>query len=100
MLKRFLGNTIKDILQNKYITGKIDVLNESSFHSRGENSHFKVFIVSDSFKDKNPLQRQREVLKELQEFWNKGVHSISVFAYTEDEAPSKVPASPRCVNKK
>lgn len=98
MLKRFLGNLIKEKLKSKFTTGNIEVLNESSFHSRGENSHFKVSITSDSFKGKNPLERRREVLKELQEFWDQGVHSISIFTYTIDESPSKIPASPRCIN--
>jgi BolA protein len=98
MLKRFIGNLIKEKLTNKFPTGIIEVLNESKFHSKGENSHFKVVVTSDCFKGKSPLERRREVLKELQVFWDQGVHSISVFTYTIDESPSKIPASPRCVN--
>ncbi len=38
----------------------LNVINESHMHSRGEESHFKVIVVSEQFIGQRLLQRHRK----------------------------------------
>jgi BolA family transcriptional regulator, general stress-responsive regulator len=78
----------------------LDVLNESHRHHVPPNSetHFKVVIVSDSFVDKRPLARHREVNQALAFELENGVHALSINTYTQAEwqALEVVPRTPNC----
>ena len=99
MIKRFLSNLIKNKLLQSFETDMVEVINESQLHSKGLNTHFKVVVVSDEFVNKGLVVRQRMVNKALNEFWDQGVHSISIHAKTMEEAKEKVLKSPFCMNK-
>jgi BolA protein len=99
-VKRFLGNAIRQKLLKRWREENVFVENDSHLHSRGENSHFRVVVVSDEFLGKGPVERRREVFKCLDEFWKIGVHSISVSAFTLEEFQGKIPGPTGCINKK
>ncbi|OMJ89993.1 hypothetical protein SteCoe_7784 [Stentor coeruleus] len=99
MIMRFLSKRIEEVLRVKFTPEVLEVVNESQLHDKGENSHFKILIVSDAFKNKSLVQRHREVNSSLKEFWDNGVHSISVHAKTLEENTGRIPKSPYCKNK-
>ena len=98
-LARFLTTLIKDRLQTKWLDATVQVFDDSHLHSRGANSHFRVLVVCDQFEGKGPVDRRKEVFKALNEFWNQGVHSISVSTFTVKEFDGNVPGTVGCVNK-
>ncbi|OOV88655.1 BolA family protein [Oceanospirillum linum] len=76
------------------------VENESHKHSRGENSHFKLTLVSDVFTGLRPVQRHQKVYGVLSAELEAGVHALAIHAYTPEEWQSRgedVPASPNCL---
>ncbi len=65
----------------------LEVLNESASHNvpAGSESHFKVVLVSDVFRDKTLLARHRLVNELLGDELNGPVHALSLHALTGDE---------------
>lgn len=52
----------------------------------GEDCNFEVYVVSDTFKDMNTLQRQRPILALFQEELASGkLHALGVKAKTPEE---------------
>ncbi|XP_076754472.1 DNA-binding transcriptional regulator BolA [Xylocopa sonorina] len=74
----------------------IEVINESHMHNvpKGSETHFKVVVVSDSFKDKSLIQRHRMVNKLLETELEGGVHALSIVAKTPDQWKDKDNVSP------
>ncbi len=67
----------------------------------GSETHFKVVVVSDKFKEiKTPIQRHRSVNDILKEELNSGVHALSIVAKSPDQweamGKPKVDPSPKC----
>ena len=58
---------MEEKLRIKFNPTHLQILDESKNHSRGKNSHFKIAIVSDLFKDLNTRERHQEVYKCLNE---------------------------------
>jgi len=79
----------------------LDVIDESSMHSKGEESHFKVVVVSASFAGLSPVKRHRLVNQAAEAVFADGLHALSIFAKTPDEwdaSTDKAPmASPACL---
>ncbi len=79
----------------------LEVINESHMHNvpEGSESHFKVVIVSDAFKDKMLIARHRLVNKALQEELSGGIHALALHTMTMDEWFEKgnAPESPPCL---
>lgn len=79
----------------------LEVVNESHMHNvpEGSESHFKVVIVSDIFKDKMLLARHRLVNKALEEELAGGIHALALHTMTMEEWFEKgnVPESPPCL---
>ena len=80
----------------------LEVVNESSRHSvpPGSESHFKVTVVSDSFKGVGLLARHRAVHRLLVDELANDIHALAVHAYTPDEWRAKTgdaPMSPPCL---
>ncbi|CAM4034782.1 BolA family protein [Pseudoalteromonas byunsanensis] len=78
----------------------LNIVNESHMHSRGEESHFKVVVVSEEFVGKRLLQRHRKVNEVLQRELANHIHALSIHAYTPDEYSEKagqIPDSPGCL---
>lgn len=79
----------------------LEVINESHMHNvpEGSESHFKVVIVSDAFKDKMLIARHRLVNKALEEELNGSIHALALHTMTMEEWFEKgnAPESPPCL---
>ncbi|MBD1580823.1 BolA family protein [Pseudoalteromonas sp. S16_S37] len=78
----------------------LNVVNESHMHSRGEDSHFKVVVVSEEFAGKRLLQRHRKINEILKDELANHIHALSIHAYTPDEYSERAgqtPDSPNCL---
>lgn len=92
--------TIESKLTDQLSPVVISVENESHKHSRGENSHFKLTLVSEVFAGLRPVQRHQKVYGVLGDELESGVHALAIHAYTPEEWQSQggeVPASPNCL---
>ena len=93
---------IEHTLSDNFDLSHLEVINESHMHS-GPNtdSHFKVILVSDEFKDVKLVQRHRRINELLKFELENGVHAISLHLFTKDEWKEKeeyVKDSPPCAN--
>lgn len=75
-----------------------EIENESDSHSgpKGRESHFKVLVISDYFKNKTRVERQREVMDLLAEELKTSVHALSLRLLTSDEAHKRGFKTPDC----
>ena len=93
-------------LTNALAPVHLEVVNESYKHNvpKGAESHFKVFVVSESFDGKNMLARHRLVNSVLAEELEHGVgmggiHALSIQAKTPsqwNEGGAKMHSTPNC----
>ena len=62
-------NTIKNLLLSEFSPSVLKIVNESYMHNvpEGSESHFKLVIVSDEFKNLSNVKRHQEVYKVLSE---------------------------------
>ncbi len=77
--------------------------NESHMHSRGQDSHFKVLIVSDVFEGLSRVERHQKVNAEAQEEFDLGLHALAIRALTPAEFEKMNPEdfkSPACAHTK
>jgi BolA protein len=92
--------TITKKLDEAFSPEHLEVINESHMHNvpEGSESHFKVVIVSDQFKDKLPLARHRLVNKALEAELSGGIHALALHTLTMEEwfEKGKAPESPLC----
>ena len=87
-------------LTSEFETEYLQVENESHLHNvaPGSESHFKVTIVSDSFKDQVLIKRHRMVNKALQQEMQQ-IHALALHTLTPDEWQARagnVADSPHC----
>jgi BolA protein len=79
----------------------LEVINESSGHNvpAGSESHFKVIISADYFREQSAVKRHQAIYAELAEELKTSIHALSLFAYSADEwdAVKNVPQSPKCM---
>lgn len=96
-----IQQTITKKLQEEFHPEHLEVINESSMHNvpEGSESHFKVVIVTDEFKEKMLLARHRLVNKVLEDELNGGVHALALHTMTMEEWFKKggAPDSPKCL---
>jgi len=95
-----IQTTIESKLASEFDTEFLQVENESHMHNvaPGSESHFKVTIVSDSFRDQVLLKRHRRVNHALQAELRQ-IHALALHTLTPDEWRSRegeVAASPKC----
>jgi BolA protein len=68
----------------------VDIEDEGHLHighaGAKSGGHFKLNIVSESFKDKSTIERHRIIYKCLSDLMNTEIHAISIKAKTKDEA--------------
>jgi BolA protein len=91
---------IENKLASEFDTDFLQVENESHMHNvaPGSESHFKVTIVSDSFRDQMLIKRHRRVNHALQAELQQ-IHALALHTLTPDEWRARegiVEASPRC----
>ncbi len=98
--------TITTKLNNAFSPEHLEVINESFMHNvpAGSESHFKIIIVCDDFKDKMLIARHRLVNKVLQDELGKeqsegGIHALALHTMTMEEwfKKDKVADSPECM---
>ena len=70
---------IKTLLEKTYSPVVLEIQNESDMHSgpKGRESHFKVLIVSDFFKDLKLIERQKHVYQTLADVMPR-IHALSL----------------------
>jgi len=77
----------------------LKVINESYMHNVPKNAetHFKVVIVSEEFKDLPLIKRHRKVNDLLKTELQSGVHALSIVAKTPDQwTDEEIEPSPTC----
>jgi len=101
-----IQETITTKLNNAFSPEHLEVINESFMHNvpEGSESHFKIIIVCDDFKDKMLITRHRLVNKVLQDELNKeqsegGIHALALHTMTMEEwfKKGKAAESPECL---
>lgn len=81
----------------------LEVVNESYQHNvpAGSESHFKVLVVSESFRNQPPIKRHRMVNAAVKaELNDHFVHALSIVAKTPDQwqpAADALTPSPACL---
>ena len=93
---------IEHTLRDNFQLSHLEVINESHMHS-GPNTetHFKVILVSEEFKDVKLVQRHRKINELLKYELENGVHALSLHLFTMDEWKEKdeyVKDSPPCAS--
>ena len=95
-----MQQTITSKLQQALSPEHLEVINESHMHNvpEGSESHFKVVVVSDKFKDKMLVARHRMVNKALEEELKAGQHALALHTLTMEEwfEKGKTAESPPC----
>ncbi len=101
-----IQETITQKLTDAFAPEHLEVVNESHMHNvpEGSESHFKVLIVCDEFKDKMLIARHRLVNKILdmelkQDKSEGGIHALALHTMTMEEwfIKGKAPESPECL---
>jgi BolA family transcriptional regulator, general stress-responsive regulator len=93
---------IINLLTSAYSPLKLEIENESDQHSgpSGRESHFKVLIVSDFFKDMKLVERQKHIYLTLKNLMPR-IHALSLRALTVDQMEkSQDFQSPSCAKGK
>ena len=92
--------TITHKLDKAFSPEHLEVIDESNMHNvpEGSESHFKVVLVSDSFKSKLPVARHRMVNKVLEDELKGKIHALALHTMTMEEWFKKgnAPESPPC----
>ncbi len=92
--------TIQQKLETEFDTSFLSVENESHMHNvaPGSESHFKVTIVSDRFRDQMLIKRHRMVNKTLEQELQQ-IHALALHTLTPEEWQARegaVADSPKC----
>lgn len=89
-----VAGTIKTKLMEALSPSRLELVDESHLHAghagarpEGE-SHFRLLVVSDQFKNRGRLERQRMIYQILGDLMATDIHALSIKALTPDEAPS------------
>lgn len=75
----------------------LEVLNESYMHKHGNESHYKVIVVSDCFAGLSSVKRHQHVYAAVGDIMGH-LRALAVHTYTPQEWQHKgqAPASPNC----
>lgn len=75
----------------------LEVLDESHMHSRGQETHYKVVLVSALFEGLSAVRRHQRIYACLAELMP-SVHALALHTYTPAEwaAQGQAPDSPTC----
>lgn len=95
-----MQQTITSKLEKALSPEHLEVINESHMHNvaEGSESHFKLIIVSDEFKNKMLIARHRLVNKALEEELKGSIHALALHTMTMEEwfEKGKAAESPPC----
>ena len=99
--------TIEAVIEEKLLAAfspfHLDVINESHQHNvaPGNESHFKVIIVSNNFDGERLIKRHRAINAILATELAEKIHALALHTYTEKEwnnyYADNTPLSPKCL---
>ena len=75
MRRERIENSLKSLVQNIHY---LDLEDESHQHAgrAGQESHFKILLVSNDFVGKSRVQRQRSINEQLKSEFETGLHAL------------------------
>ncbi|CAG9768741.1 unnamed protein product [Ceutorhynchus assimilis] len=94
-----IESSITAKLQENLKPSHLQVINESYMHNVPKNAetHFKVVVVSDEFKNLSLIKRHRKVNDILKAELLGGVHALSIVAKTPEQwTDEEIEPSPNC----
>lgn len=99
VIQMSMKSQIEQKLSSSFEGGFLEVTDESHMHSRGEESHFKVVLVSDQFASKRSVARHQMIYGLLRDEIAGSVHALALHTYTPEEweESTGAPASPNCL---
>ena len=101
-MEKIIENQITEIINDKLSPSVLNIINESFMHNAptGSESHFKLIVVSEVFKDLTNVKRHQLIYRTLNEIMDE-IHALSIYAFDENEynANPIVIDSPNCANK-
>ena len=85
-MEKIIENKIKAIINTNLNPSVLNIINESSMHNVPANSesHFKIIIVSDIFKDVTSVNRHKIIYKTLGSVMD-DIHALSIYAFDINE---------------
>ena len=85
-MEKIIENKIKAIINTNLSPSILNIINESSMHNVPTNSesHFKIIIVSDIFKDVTSVNRHKIIYKTLGSVMD-DIHALSIYAFDINE---------------
>ena len=101
-MEKIIENQITEIINDKLSPSVLNIVNESFMHNvpSGSESHFKLIVVSNIFKDLPNVKRHQLVYRTLDKIMDE-IHALSIHAFDENEYNENpvVIDSPNCANK-
>jgi BolA-like protein 1 len=95
-----LRESIREKLNRVLKPVHLDIVDDSSSHAEHEamkqnfgflETHFKIYIVSEAFLAKSPVQRHRMVYELIdEELKTKGLHAVNIVTKTPQEYESQL----------
>lgn len=76
----------------------LEVLNESHNHSAGQDTHFKLVVVSPAFTGLRAVARHQRIYALVADEMSRGLHALALHLYTPEEwaDAGAAPESPAC----
>ena len=101
-MEKIIESQIIDIINDKLSPSVLNLINESFMHNvpPGSESHFKLIVVSDVFKDLTNVKRHQLIYSTLNKIMDE-IHALSIYAFDKNEynANPIIIDSPNCANK-
>ena len=90
-MEKIIESQIIDIINNKLSPSVLNLINESFMHNvpPGSESHFKLIVVSDVFKDLTNVKRHQLIYRTLNKIMDE-IHALSIYAFDENEYNPKL----------
>mmetsp|Transcript_13833 Transcript_13833/g.17053 ORF Transcript_13833/g.17053 Transcript_13833/m.17053 type:complete len:136 (-) Transcript_13833:503-910(-) len=96
-----IENIIRKKLMDNFNPTYLEIINESSQHNvpKGSESHFKIIIVSEKFKDIKTINQHRLVNEILKNELENNIHALSIKTRTPDKwsLNDTIDPSPKCL---
>ncbi len=89
-----MRETIARKLTDAFAPASLEVVDESHQHAGhaghrpGGETHFRIYIVSDAFREKSRLERHRMINSALASELQGGVHALAIHAAASNEVPT------------
>ncbi len=90
---------MEDLLQRNFAPTELKLVDESHKHTRGLETHYKLTLVADFFKNLSRVERQQKVLALMKDEMSSGLHALSMRIMSVEESAAKASKqfeSPNC----